>query len=79
MTYVSSVVEDVVLSREAMETLKIVENLDDRKKAVVNLVSSVVTPYYSKSSSPVTCGCFVRSEAPDPISHKDVGGFDSMS
>ena len=37
-----------------METLKIVENLDDRKKAVVNLVSSsVVTPYYSKSLSPV--------------------------
>ena len=27
----------------------------------------------------MTCGCFVRSEAPDPITHKDVAGFDSMS
>ena len=27
----------------------------------------------------LTCGCFVRSEAPDPISHKNVAGFDSMS
>ena len=25
------------------------------------------------------CGCFVRAEAPDPITHKDVAGFDSMS
>ena len=27
----------------------------------------------------LTCGCFVRSEAPDPFTHKDVAGFDSMS
>ena len=27
----------------------------------------------------LTCGCFVRVEAPDPITHKDVAGFDSMS
>ena len=195
MAYISSSVEDVVLSREAMESLKIVANLDDRKKSVVNLVSSSVRhPFYSKSSSPVvteprglsgsslrssrqfkstsaserrrsvvpersrasvqsthredstssvplaggpefkeytsdrvrggqltldliaahnvdfhqdkvylsdlipsldpefkckgtmplkngilTCGCFVPSEAPDPITHKDVAGFDSMS
>ena len=54
MAYISSSVEDVVQGREAMESLKIVANLDNRKKAVVNLVSSsVVTPYYSKSLSPV--------------------------
>ena len=47
-------VADIVLSREAMESLKFVSDLDDRKKASVNLVSStVVPPYYSKSSSPV--------------------------
>jgi hypothetical protein len=27
----------------------------------------------------LTCGCFVRSKAPDPISHRDVAGFDGMS
>ena len=27
----------------------------------------------------LTCGCFVRAEAPDPISYKDVAGFDGMS
>ena len=27
----------------------------------------------------LTCSCFVRSEAPDPITYKDVAGFDSMS
>ena len=27
----------------------------------------------------LTCGCFVRAEAPDPISYRDVAGFDGMS
>ena len=27
----------------------------------------------------LTCGCFVRSKAPDPLSHREVAGFDSMS
>ena len=36
MAYISSSVEDVVLGREAMESLKMVRNLDERKKAVVN-------------------------------------------
>ena len=27
----------------------------------------------------LTCGCFVRAEAPDPITYKDVAGFDGMS
>ena len=54
MAYISSNVEDVVLSRAAMESLKMVANLDDRKQAGVNLVSSTVKhPYYSKSLSPV--------------------------
>ena len=54
MAYISSNVEDVVLNPEAMESLKMVANLDDRKKAAVNLVSSSVRhPYYSKSLSPV--------------------------
>ena len=52
--YISANVADIVLSREAMESLKFVSNLDDRKKASVNLVSSTVMhPYYSKSLSPV--------------------------
>ena len=52
--YISVNVADIVLSREAMESLKFVSDLDDRKKASVNLVSSTVMhPYYSKSSSPV--------------------------
>ena len=52
--YISVNVADIVLSREAMESLKIVSNLDDRKKESVNLVSStVIHQYYSKSSSPV--------------------------
>ena len=36
MAFISSNVEDVVLSHEAMESLKMVANLDDRKKALVN-------------------------------------------
>ena len=27
----------------------------------------------------LTCGCYIRSEAPDPLTHQDVAGFDSMS
>ena len=27
----------------------------------------------------LTCGCFVRAKAPDPITHRDVPGFDGMS
>ena len=54
MAYISPHAEDIVLSREAMESLKLVANLDDRKKASVHLVSnSLRHPYYSKSSSPV--------------------------
>ena len=44
MAYVSAQAEDVVLSREAMESLKLVANLDDRMKASVNLVSNSSSP-----------------------------------
>ena len=27
----------------------------------------------------LTCGCHVRAEAPDPVTHRDLPGFDSMS
>ena len=27
----------------------------------------------------LSCGCYVRADAPDPITHKDVAGFDAMS
>ena len=27
----------------------------------------------------LTCGCYVTAEAPDPITHKEVAGFDAMS
>ena len=30
-------------------------------------------------SRDLTCGCHVRTEAPDPVTHQDIPGFDSMS
>ena len=53
--YISANIDDVVLSREAMESLKMVSNLDDKKKATVRLVSSsspVAGSLMGKSSSP---------------------------
>ena len=44
MAYVSTQAEDVVLSREAMESLKLVSNLDDRVKSSVNLLSNSSSP-----------------------------------
>ena len=41
-------------------------------------------PYFQcKGTEPLkngflTCGCHVRAEAPDPITHREVPGFDSM-
>ena len=183
MAYVSPQAEDLVLSREAMESLKLVANLDDRVKASVNLVSNSLSPVVKeedprvsglslhisrrfestpaverhRSAGPVratpasggsvhstqgassppeyreyegdsvpggqltldliaahnidfpnnkvslsdlkpntdpdfqckgtvplkngflTCGCYVRAEAPDPLTHREVPGFDNMS
>ena len=44
MAYISPHAEDIVLSREAMESLKLVENLDDIRKASVHLVSNSLSP-----------------------------------
>ena len=27
----------------------------------------------------MTCGCFKRADAPEPLTHKDVAGFDDIS
>ena len=63
--YISVNVEDIVLSREAMESLRFVSDLDDRKKATVSLVSStVMQPYYSKSLSPVASPVTGKSLSP---------------
>ena len=54
--YISVNVEDIVISCEAMGSLKFVSDLDDsdRKKSSVRLVSSTeMHPYYSKSLSPI--------------------------
>ena len=40
--YISVNVEDIVISRKAMESLRFVSDLHDRKKASVSLVSSTV-------------------------------------
>ena len=54
------------ISREAMESLRFVSDLDDRKKASVRLVSSTVMhPYYSNSSSPIQSSPMVgKSSSP---------------
>lgn len=64
-TYISVDVEDIVLSREAMESLRFVSDLDDRKKATVRLVSNtMLQPFYSKSSSPVAGPVTGKSSSP---------------
>ena len=63
--YISADVEDIVLSREAMESLRFVSDLDDRKRATVSLVSNtMVQPFYSKSSSPVASPVMSKSSSP---------------
>ena len=65
--YISTNIEDVVLSREAMESLKMVSNLEDKKKATVRLVSSsspVAGSLRSKSSSPVAGSLMGKSSSP---------------
>ena len=52
--YISDKVEDLVISREAMESLHFVSDLDDRKRALVRVVSiTVMNPYYSTNTSPI--------------------------
>ena len=51
--YVSQRVEDLVLSRESMESLNMVSDLDDRRpRASVRVIkSTVLNPYYGATSS----------------------------
>ena len=59
-------------------------DFSQNKVNLSDLIPSLDPEFKCKRTMPLknwilTCGCFVRSEAPDPISHKDVAGFDSMS
>ena len=54
MAYVSPQAEDFVLSREAMESLKLVTNLDDRGEASVNLVSNSLSPVVKEEAPRVS-------------------------
>ena len=33
----------------------------------------------SQKNGALTCGCFKRADAPEPLTHKDVAGFDTLS
>ena len=58
--YISADVDSVVLSREAMESLKLVSDLDDRKKANVSLISNtLMQPYYANAIPRQTNICFL--------------------
>ena len=54
MAYVSPQAEDLVFSREAMESLKLVPNLDDRGEASVNLVNNSLSPVVKEEAPRVS-------------------------
>ena len=59
-------------------------NFPQNKVNLSDLIPSLDPEFKYKGTLPLkngilTCTCFVRSETPDPISHNDVAGFDSMS
>ena len=54
MAYVSPQAEGLVLSREAIESLELVSNLDDRKEASVNLVSNSLSPVVKEEAPRVS-------------------------
>ena len=61
-------------------------NMDDPfcKVTLADLKPSCDPEHKCRGSLPLkngvlTCGCFVRASAPDPISHREVAGFDGMS
>ena len=56
MAYISPQAEDVVLSREAMETLGLVSNLDDRREASVRHLSTTPANGGGDGSTPVESG-----------------------
>ena len=63
--YISDKVEDLVISREAMESLSFVSDLDDRKRASVRVVSStVMNPYSSINTSPIQPLAMMNTDKP---------------
>ena len=56
MAYVTPRAEDIVLSREAMESLGLVSNLDDRREASVRHISLTPTVGGSTSLAPAVGG-----------------------
>ena len=66
--YISADIDSVVLSREAMESLKLVSDLDDRKRASVSLVSNtLMQPFYSNPVSPVASQMMGKSSSPGGV------------
>ena len=54
MAYISPHAEDIGLSCEAMESLKLVANLDDIRKASVHLVSNSLSPVVKEEAPGVS-------------------------
>ena len=72
--YISADVDSVVLSREAMESLKLVSDLDDRKKANVSLISNtLMQPLYANPVSPVISQRLGKSSSPVPVASDVMG------
>ena len=72
--YISADVDSVVLSREAMESLKLVSDLDDRKKANVSLISNtLMQPFYANPVSPVISQRLGKSSSPVPVASDVMG------
>ena len=56
----------------------------DNKVSLSDLKPNTDPDFQCKGTVPLkngflTCGCHVRAEAPDPLTHRDVPGFDNMS
>ena len=56
----------------------------DSKVSLSDLKPNNDPDFQCKGTEPLkngflTCGCHVRAEAPDPLTHKEVPGFDNMS
>ena len=61
-------------------------NIDfpDSKVSLTDLKPNTDPDFQCKGTLPLkngflTCGCYVRAEAPDPLTHREVPGFDNMS
>ena len=59
-------------------------DFEDRKVSLSDLKPITDPDFKCRGTVPLkngflTCGCYVRSEAPDPLTHREAPGFDSMS